>query len=300
VRLATKAGDNFRQGRALLNLADSLAATDAGAAEEAARTAVEHLRRTGARDYVAFALGNQVQALMMLGDWAVAGNELSQAMESDGSVEILPCYRGWLLAMQGDAATAESEVARLRNMRASEAPQDQAAVLLVQAFSAAARRQPENALRRAQAVLDHVTAIGVGHECIRWAWPLAARAAHELGNMAASHELLALLDGYPPGYVAPMLWAERDLVRARLTDGDVDQAAKASFAAAVTGLRDMSTPYHLAHGLLDHAQYLGGQADGEAAEQAIAEARGIAERLGCQPLLDRAAGITPARPHSRA
>ena len=70
--------------------------------------------------------------------------------------------------------------------------------------------------------------------------------------------------------------------------------------AAISGLRELSTPYHLAHGLLDQAQYLTARADAEAAEQAIAEARGIAERLGCQPLLDRAAGITPARPRSRA
>ncbi len=296
-RLAAKAGDNFRQGRALLNLADSLAPTDAGAAEEAARTAVQHLRRTGARDYVGFAIGNQVQALLTLGDWAVAENELNTAMEADGPAEILSCYQGWLLALQGDAATAESAVARLRDFPASEVPQDQAAVLLVQAFSAAARRQPEQTLQQAQAVLDRVTAIGVGHECIRWGWPLAARAAHELGDTAAIHELLSLLDGYPPGYVAPMLRAERDLVRARRTAGD---AAKACFAAAVSGLRDMSTPYHLAHGLLDHAGYLTQRAETEAAALAIEEAGGIAERLGCQPLLDRVAAITPARSRQRA
>jgi class 3 adenylate cyclase/tetratricopeptide (TPR) repeat protein len=299
-RLATKAGDNFRQGRALLNLADSLAVTDAGAAEEAARSAVEHLRRTGARDYLAFAIGNQVQALAMLGDWAAAENELNRAMESDESAEILSCYKGWLLAMRGDAATAESEVASLRDVRASEVPQDQAAVLLVQAFAAAARRHPENTLHHARALLDHVTTIGVGHECIRWGWPLAARAADELGHAVAIQELLALLDGYPPGYVAPMLWAERDLVRARRTADDADQSAGAAFTTAITGLRDMSTPYHLAHGLLDHAEYLTRRADTEAAALAIDEAHGIAERLRCQPLLDRAAGIAPARPRSRA
>ena len=53
-----------------------------------------------------------------------------------------------------------------------------------------------------------------------------------------------------------MLRAERDLVRARLADGDGDEAAAAAFTAAISGLRELSTPYHLAHGLLDHAQYL--------------------------------------------
>jgi len=300
VRLATKAGDGFLQGRALLNLADALAATDPGAAQEAARTAVGHLRRTGARDYLAFAIVNLVQALLALGDWDAAASELSQAMDTDGPADIVSCHLGWLAAMRGDAATAESEVAGLRHMRASEVPQDQVTVLIVQAFTAAARRQPEKVLQHARAMLDHARAIGISHECIRWGWPLAARAAQERGDLAVAHELLSLLDGYPAGYLAPMLQAERDLVRARLATGDGDQAAGTAISAAIAGLREMSTPYHLAHGLLDHAEYLSGLGDEEAARQAIEEARAIAEKLRCQPLLDRIAGITPAAAPSRA
>ena len=92
-----------------------------------------------------------------------------------------------------------------------------------------------------------------------------------------------------------MLRAERDLARARLAARDGDQAAAASFAAAVSGLRELSTPYHLAHGLLDHAEYLIAPGDAEAAEAAIGEARDIARNLRCQPLLDRAANTTPAK-----
>jgi len=62
----------------------------------------------------------------------------------------------------------------------------------------------------------------------------------------------------------------------------------------------MSTPYHLAHGLLDYAQHLTGVSDNDAAAAASGEARDIARRLRCQPLLDRAAAATLAEPPIRA
>ena len=99
------------------------------------------------------------------------------------------------------------------------------------------------------------------------------RAAFELRDTAATGDLVALLDAYQPGHIAPMLRAERDLARARLADSDGDQAAAAAFAAAIASLREHSTPYHLTHGLLDHAEYLTRQGDAEAAAQAIGEAR---------------------------
>jgi len=87
--------------------------------------------------------------------------------------------------------------------------------------------------------------------------------------------------------------AERDLARARLAAADPD-AGGAAWTAAIAGLRQHSTPYHLAHGLLDHAAYIATRGEGALAAAAIAEARDIAARLGCQPLLDRAASMTPA------
>ena len=129
---------------------------------------------------------------------------------------------------------------------------------------------------------------------MQWAWPLAARAAHELADTTACAELLGQLDGAPPGHLAPILGAERDLVRARPAAAGGDQAASApDLAAAIRGLRDRSTPYHLAHGLLDQAEYLTA-VDRDAAEAAIREARDIGTRLCCQPLLDRAASLADA------
>jgi len=111
-----------------------------------------------------------------------------------------------------------------------------------EAFTAAGRRQPESALRHARGILAHADALGISSDSSRWAWPLAARAAHELGDAVAVRELLALLNACQPGHLAPMLRAEGDLVRARLAVGGGDPAATTLFAAAISCLRENSTP----------------------------------------------------------
>ncbi len=300
-RLATQSGDNITVGRALLNLSDGLAVMDPAAAAEAARTAATHLRRAGVRDHLTVAIINLVQALLLLGDWDAAKAELDQAVGQDGLADdYLASNRGWLMALRGDAATAGTLLADLRDLRASEDLQDKSLISVVEAFTAAARRQPEDALSHARAALAHAEALGISFETLRWAWPLAARAAFELGDTATTRELIAMLDSYQPGHVAVMLRAERDLARARLADSDGDQTVASAFAAAITGLREHSTPYHLAHGLLDHAEYLTRQGDAEAAALAIEEARTIGNGLRCQPLLDRADAMEDARTRIRA
>jgi class 3 adenylate cyclase len=295
-RLAAQAGDTVRLGRALLNLSGAVTATDPAAGAEAARAAAAHSRQAGARDYLASAVANLAQALLMTGDWGTTEDELNQAIDVDGlaGAEYLACYRAWLAALRGDTPAAQATLAGLGDLRASEAPQDKALIAVVEAFTATARRQPAAALRHARATLSLAGSLGISHECLRWAWPLAARAAWDLADTAAAADLLALLDGYQPGQLAPMERAERELVHARLSTVDADSGAGAAFIAAIAGLRQDSTPYHLAHGLLDHAAHQAAQGDAQAVAAAISEARGIAARLGCQPLQDRAASMTPA------
>jgi hypothetical protein len=238
----------------------------------------------------------------MLGDWDAAETELPEAAESDAlaDFEFFGCQQAWVAALRGDAEAAQAVLAGLKDLRSSEDPQTKAMVSMAEGYTAAARRQPQDALHHARAILAHVDALGISHDCLRWAWPLAARAAHDLADTAATRDLLALLDGYQAGELAPMQRAERDLARARLTAASADPDPGPAFTAAISGLRELSTPYHLAHGLLDHAGYLTRLGETEAAAAAISEAAGIAARLGCQPLLDRADTIQPARPRTAA
>jgi class 3 adenylate cyclase/tetratricopeptide (TPR) repeat protein len=297
-RLAVQIDDNPLLGGAMLNLSDVLGVSDPATAVEAARTAAGSLRRAGDRLSLAVAVMNLAEALVQLGDWDAAEAEFAQAVSSYGlaDIEHLTCKRVWLAALRGDAGTARSLLAALTDMRASEDPQDQAILGLADASAAAASGQPEQALRIARAALGHADALGISCSSLRWAWPLAVRSAHELGDRAAVSDLIAQLDANQPGHLAPMLRAERDLARARLAAADAggDQAASA-FAAAITGLRERSTPFHLAHGLLDQAEYLARRGDTAAAASAIDQARDIARRLRCQPLQDRAGALAQAR-----
>jgi class 3 adenylate cyclase/tetratricopeptide (TPR) repeat protein len=277
-RLAGQIGDNFRLGRALLNLSAFQTITDPAAALEAARTAAGHLRRAGARSYLATAVLNLTDALIQLGDWETVDTELTQALDHDGLADLdyLICRQGWLAALRGDAAAAEDFLAGLANLRSSEAPQDHTTLGLAEAFTEVARGRPQDALRRARAILAHAAALGISHGELVWGWSFAARTAHELNDAAVSRELLALLDSHQPGHLAAMLRAERDLARARLASQD-DETAPAAFASAVASLRAHGSPYHLAHGLLDHARYQLSRGDADAAAQVIGEARAIGQ-----------------------
>jgi len=306
-RLAAQTGDTLSLGRTFLNLSHTLAPVDLDGAVEAARTALGHLRRTGYRDYLAVTVFNLCQALLSLGDWDAADAELAQAADADGLAgnEIIVSHQALLAAMRGDAGRAQAMLAEMPDLLASDEPQSLALLSLIRAFIAIARREPEAALGQAQATLSHAGALGVTHEATRWAWPLAARTAWELDDTEATRDLLALFDALQPGRLTAMLRAERDLARARLADGN-----EAALAAAITSQREVSTPYHLAHGLLDYAAELARAGEAGAAARAAEEATAIGGQLRCQPLLDRARELTSgetqvtaatgARPRTRA
>jgi class 3 adenylate cyclase/tetratricopeptide (TPR) repeat protein len=290
-RLAERAGDSAVQGRALLNLAEIFSGVDPPAALAAARAAAEAIRRMGRRDWLAAAVGNLASVLLDIGDWSEAEKVLTAAVTEDGldDQEELQVRHGKLAALRGDSATAASALEALTSLRVSEDPQQGASLALMEAVSAEAVGETAEALKHARKVVGYAGALSVRHEHVRWAWPLAARAAHELDDRAATEDLLALLDGHPVGHLPPILRAERDLARARLAAADDPAAAGPLFEQASAALRRLPAPYHLAHAVLDQAEYLTARGAAEGAARAVEEAASIAERLGAAPLAGRAA-----------
>jgi class 3 adenylate cyclase/predicted ATPase len=293
VRLADQAGNNVNAGRALLNLSDAIAGIDPADAAEAARSAVDRLERTGNLDLLVFARSNLAAALLALGHWDAVEEVLEQSFEQDGARagEVMSIVQAWLLGLRGERQAANPAAAG-QGLLASEDAQDRAMVEVARAF--AAEPGSAEALQLARSVLTHADALGISCESVRWAWPLAARVAHERRDDAVLQELLAQLDGYRDGQLAPMQRAERDLVRARSAAANGEAGAAAAMLDAIASLRGQSTPYHLGHGLLDHAEVLLAAGDLGAADRAIDEARQIGQRLRCTPLLARAESISTA------
>jgi class 3 adenylate cyclase/tetratricopeptide (TPR) repeat protein len=292
-RLAEAAGDYETLGRAQLNLSDVLVRTDPRAAIEVARSAAAHTRRLGRRHLLAVAVLNLAIALMDLGDWVEASAVLDETVASDHLDQpLVYVVSGWLCGLRGDVAGVTAAQESAAALRQSDDIQDRATLGFLDALAPWCAGDVAGALACAMRVLDRADTIGIGSEAFRWTWPLAARAARSLGEEETLGAVVALLDAHPPGHLPPILRAERQLVGAlRAADtGEPDGSGVAQVRAAVGSLREVGHPYELAHGLIDLADVLA-RAGEDGAPEALAEARELAQGLGCAPLLARAAQV---------
>jgi len=302
-KLAEGAGDRSAQARALLNLADLLTRSDPVAAAGVARTAADLVRNSGDVNRFDVAVSNEVEALLVTGEWDRADQVIHDSIDIDrlGYLGYVDADASLLAALRGDpeAAATYAELPRLRD---SEDLQDRVAVALADAFVAAARKDLPDTLRQVRAVMADGPALGIGTFSLQWGWPLAARTAFDLGDTDTVIELFAVLDAHPVGHIPPLLRAERLLARARLAVLDNDDEASGALAAAVAALRQAPSPYHLAQGLLDYAEHLNKMDDHAGSLALVAEARTLAERLHAPPLLDRADRIVAStdRPEEAA
>ncbi|MDT4963800.1 MAG: hypothetical protein QOF87_3447 [Pseudonocardiales bacterium] len=291
-KLAERVGDSVTWARALLNTSTILTAVDPVASAAVARAACEHARRVGARTLLAVAVNNLFYATLASGDWDEAGAALTEAMQGDGldDDETTQAALSVFAALRGDAETAAAQSA-LPGLRGSDDAQDLSTVLFIDALAAALRGRHADALHHARKVLDYLAAIGMRHELICWGWPLATRWAYLVGDTDAVEELIAMLDSQAVGHVPPILRAERALARARLSAVQRARDADAAFDDAVAALREVASPYHLAHGLLDRAEYRTALGDTADVAVLIDEAAAIAEKLHCRPLVERSSAI---------
>ena len=156
-RLAELSGDVNEQARALINLGDTIGRVDPHGCLDVSIKAVQLLRRIGNRAALGFALNNVITAQMEIGAWDDAERTAADAVEGDGAVdETTLTAVAWVAALRGDPARAESLVAGLADLRATEDSQSQAGVALTDAFVAAARGHWADTLRLGRKTLEQI------------------------------------------------------------------------------------------------------------------------------------------------
>jgi class 3 adenylate cyclase/predicted ATPase len=293
-RLAEETGEAGMLGLCLINLANLQLMRDPVAAEETCRRCMALVRRTGDRHLLANATVNLTFALLDTGAWDEIPAVLDEAEEAGDEIEVA-LARTLFFAARGDADAARAAQAGLERARVSEDPQALGALAMADCCVAQAEGRDLDALRRGTDAVSYRDSLGIGSDPIRVCWPAATRAALAIGDLAAADELVAVFDDVLPGRLPPVVRAERTLVQARLALVRGEESAGARLESAIDSMRKSSPPHLLAHALLDQASHLLSQGDGAAAAVPVAEARDIAERLGCRPVLDRIEALAPVR-----
>ena len=294
LRLAERAQDSASISRALLNLGDVLMTIAPLEAAENSRAASAQARRTGNRYVLSTAACNLMQALLLTGGWDEVEQVYTSATDPDAeSEDPLLTYGVTLLrSFRGDKAGLSAVLPTMSRWQQTEDPQDAAEAATALAAAAAFDGDHVGALALAGQALGHKATLGARHDGIRWAWAIAADAALALHRMDEVAGLLGWLDELPLGHVPLVVRAERLRVRARFQAELGESGVGAAYPLAVEALREVGSPYHLAKGLLDHAEHLHSTGDTEAAGGAAAEAAVLAHGLAAQPLVMRASRIT--------
>jgi hypothetical protein len=293
-RLALSQGNRLVAAIALLNLSNMLNIDQPSAAIEPSREAFDIFSEIGDRFMTSVVIANTAWSQLALGDWDAAEESLTRLPPPllGQQLTYLTCAQAFFAGLRGDPERAAEVLSRVEDGDRADDRQKVAAAAAARAFIAHARGDNAVALDHALDCIEAFRGIApFGGDDGRWTWPLAARSAHELGRFDLEESLAVMCEELPRGEPAPMQRAEAALIRARLVavGHDRDDDPDALFETAIAALRDLSTPYHLAHGLLDHAAHL--VETGRSVDELVDEARAIGERLGCRPLCERAARV---------
>ena len=127
------------------------------------------------------------------------------------------------------------------------------------------------------------------------AFGIALDSALRLGRYDEVEELIARIDSIPPGRRPPSLRAQSARFRARLAAARGEhEGVEQGFKTAAGIFREHGLTFPMAVTELEHGEWLVGQGRGDEAEQLLAEAGEIFERLEATPWIERANAVRPA------
>jgi tetratricopeptide (TPR) repeat protein len=256
-------------------------------------------RQRGNRESLASARVGPVFPLAELGRWQEALARAAEAEQLQASRWALSEVISVILVLCEQGRPDEAELLLrehewLRDAHQAELPTHFAAV---EARVLRARGRPAEALAAAERGLSHLHEVGPTNRRVKLCLVEAVEAALELDDTVKAEELLAFVDRYEPGDLAPTLVAQRSRFQARLDarrdrHDDVDR----EFQTAETIFAEHGLVFHRAATQLEHAEWLVGRGRAQDAVPLLTEARRTFEGLEAVPWLERLEAAAAAAP----
>jgi predicted ATPase/class 3 adenylate cyclase len=274
--------------RAYYNLAD--ATTQCDRYEDAAdlvRKGLELARKVGNRYWEWAFLGHRY-SFFCLGDWdEVLAGQAGLPAEDWSRARLA---FGTLLASsvpvkvnRGHLDDADHDIRLFEELGSSADQQEQAQYRVAEASVLLAKGDATGALVAAEAALGTRDANSITFEAVKEAFVVSVEAALRLGDADKAEELLAMVEGLPPGRFPPFLRAHVSRFRARLGSPRAEDLFKGASAL----FRELALPLYLAVTELEHAEWLAARSSHEEAQPLLRDASEIFEHLQAAPWLER-------------
>jgi class 3 adenylate cyclase/tetratricopeptide (TPR) repeat protein len=279
--------------RAYYNVADVTVQMDrAHEAAELGRDGLALARRVG-NSYWEWSFLASAYPLFALGDWdEVVARE--RGLPDEDWAQVRLAFSTLLTAIvpvrvhRGQLHEAKRSTRLIAELEQSADMQEQVQVHFAEAVLLLAEGRTAEALRSAEASFENRHAMGITFEAVKESFVVAVEAALALDDVSRAEELLAVVDGLPPGGSPQFLQAHSYRFHARLAvRGRNLEEADRLFRRGVGLFRELGFPFYLAVTLLEQGEWLVAQGRGDEAEPPLAEAHEIFERLEAKPWLDR-------------
>jgi class 3 adenylate cyclase/tetratricopeptide (TPR) repeat protein len=308
-------GRHPEEARGLFGLALELAQTH-GLREEASRAAsnlsdlafrrdrypdaLAHLERAlelgrvvGSRPHEWFAMSESTYALYMLGRWDEAMavyRELPEEHLSTGGTLLSPLSSILEIHVhRGDIAAARRLLEIYARVENSADVQERAAWSAAQACILHAEGRYAEAVELGCRTIELGETLGIDGQDAKMGSMWAIESALALGDRTRAEELVARLEGMPPGLRPPSMGAHANRARARLADST--EIASMHFAVAQATFDSLGIAFWRAVAELEQAERLAAAGQPADATPLAASARAAFAELRATPWLARAGAI---------
>jgi predicted ATPase/class 3 adenylate cyclase len=254
-------------------------------------------RQRGDREQLVASLTNSLSMLMELGRWQEALDQIAEAathrvsrFAGTGFISAVRLY-----AEMGNLDDAHALLVDHDWQQDSDDPETRAAYHGQSGRLLRAYGRPAEALAAAERGLSHKAELGITDGRMKLCIVEATEAAFEHDDLHRAHELIDVLDSLQPGQQTPFLRAHRAFFHARLgaREGQLEDVDE-NYRAAAGIFTEHGLVFRLAVVQLEHGEWLLNGGHTADAAPLLDSARGVFERLGARPWLERLDRVTPA------